>query len=124
MHKPSSSPALRLAAQAAPDVSPRPRPRPRTGGAIGVIWNPRSHQNAGGAAPIGDLSGMDVATPLTKAALAQALARFADAGIDTLIIKGGDGTVRDVLTYGGPIFGNAWPRLMMVPRGKTNALAI
>jgi hypothetical protein len=67
---------------------------------------------------------VSVATPMTKEALEQALARFADAGIETLMIKGGDGTVRDVLTYGAPIFGDRWPRLAMVPRGKTNALAV
>jgi diacylglycerol kinase (ATP) len=116
-----SSTALRLAAE--PAASVESRPRRQNDGTIGVIWNPRSHRNRG-VSLNAEFDGVDVVTPLTKRALAQALAKFAAAGIETLIVKGGDGTVRDVLTYGAPIFGDHWPRLVMVPRGKTNALAI
>ncbi len=118
-----SSSALRLPAELRPAID-RPAPERRTDGPIGVILNPRSHRNRNTAPECRELDHVTVATPMTKDALTQTLSRFADSGIDTLIIKGGDGTVRDVLTYGGPIFGDNWPRLMMVPRGKTNALAI
>ena len=40
------------------------------------------------------------------------------------MIDGGDGTVRDVLTCGAGIYGDAWPVLIVVPSGKTNALAL
>ncbi|MDY7098743.1 MAG: diacylglycerol kinase family protein [Pseudomonadota bacterium] len=51
------------------------------------------------------------------------LSRFAHDGIDLLIIAGGDGTVRDVLTMGHSVFGQNWPTLAILPSGKTNALA-
>ena len=91
---------------------------------IGVIWNPRSHRNVGTVPEWRGAPSVSVAMPMTRGALELALMRFADAGIETLMINGGDGTVRDVLTCGAPIFGDHWPRLAMVPRGKTNALAI
>jgi diacylglycerol kinase (ATP) len=119
----TSSTVLRFPATVAPEIV-RPLPGRRNDGPIGVITNPRSHRNRNAPPECRQLEHVTVATPMTKDALTQALTRFADSGIDTLIIKGGDGTVRDVLTYGGPIFGDNWPRLMMVPRGKTNALAI
>ena len=43
--------------------------------------------------------------------------------IDYLVVDGGDGTVRDVLTCGAGIFGESWPTLIVLPNGKTNALA-
>jgi diacylglycerol kinase (ATP) len=91
---------------------------------IGVIWNPRSHRNVGTAPdPIAG-PGISMATPISKHALARALERFAAQGIDALIVEGGDGTLHDVLTYGAPFFGDRWPRLVAVPRGKTNALSV
>ena len=49
---------------------------------------------------------------------------FASSGIDYLIINGGDGTVRDVLTCGHGVFGDDWPLLAVLPKGKTNALNV
>ncbi len=40
------------------------------------------------------------------------------------MVDGGDGTVRDVLTCGAGIFGESWPPVIVLPNGKTNALAI
>lgn len=89
----------------------------------GVIRNPKSHRNrrdmAWAAAPEGTL----FAKPRTKEALVEALAGFAGEGIDTLVIDGGDGTVRDVLTRLPAAFGERRPRLAVVPSGKTNVLA-
>ncbi|HVI32874.1 diacylglycerol/lipid kinase family protein [Phenylobacterium sp.] len=89
----------------------------------GVIRNPKSHRNrrnmAWAAAPEGTL----FAKPKTKEALAEALAGFAGEGVDTLVIDGGDGTVRDVLTRLPAAFGERRPRLAVVPSGKTNVLA-
>jgi diacylglycerol kinase (ATP) len=114
--------ALELSASSVP---PAHRTRVRAGAPrVGVIWNPRSHRNLGGV-PTGEgCEGATIATPTTKQALEQALRRFALSGIDVLVVKGGDGTMRDVLSYGATVFGGNWPRLVMVPRGKTNALAI
>jgi hypothetical protein len=62
-------------------------------------------------------------TTLKRNELFEVLARFAGAGIDYLAIDGGDGTVRDVLTWGAAAFGDDWPPLIVLPKGKTNALA-
>jgi hypothetical protein len=91
---------------------------------VGVVWNPRSHRNLGTTPDPVAAPGISVATPISKHALARALERFAAQSIDALVIEGGDGTVRDVLTYGAPFFGDRWPRLVTVPRGKTNALSV
>jgi diacylglycerol kinase family enzyme len=91
----------------------------------GLIINPKSHRNrrAGGRrghAPGGVLT----AAPQTPAELDAALADFAARGIDLLIIDGGDGTLRDVLTLAPLHFGDAEPAFAALPSGKTNALAI
>ncbi|WP_249171786.1 diacylglycerol kinase family protein [Erythrobacter sp. JK5] len=54
----------------------------------------------------------------------EALAELAARGIDLLVINGGDGTVRDVLTCGRGIFGDDWPAIAVLPKGKTNALTV
>jgi len=55
--------------------------------------------------------------------LRHALTEFASLDIDYLAIEGGDGTMRDVMTCGTDIFGEAWPAIILLPRGKTNALS-
>jgi hypothetical protein len=99
---------------------------------VGVIRNPRSHRNrnhrpdmpgeveAGGAgAP-----NVTIASPRGRTALSESLVSFADNGIELLVVDGGDGTVREVLTCGAPIFGTRWPRILVLPKGKTNALTV
>lgn len=113
-----------------PQVS---RPAPSLSGAvapvrpvplIGVIRNPRSHRQA--SAPF-DWSGratLLVETPHKRGELQDVLARFAERRVDYIVVAGGDGTVRDVLTCGAGYFGECWPPLVIVPSGKTNALAV
>lgn len=94
---------------------------------IGILSNPRSHRNRAHAfSPAVDGLGFDamVRTPRKLPDLSRALLDFADAGIEVLIVDGGDGTVRDALTCAYPIFGSAMPLLAVVPSGKTNALAL
>ena len=91
---------------------------------VGVILNPRSHRNRHVRMSDFDLPGVTTVTPRTKPEIAEALKRFADSRIGILAIGGGDGTVRDVLTRAAPIFGDNWPRIIVLPQGKTNALAI
>lgn len=90
---------------------------------FGVVLNPRSHRNKGCSEKMPAEADVAIATPRTKADLAKQLADFAAQNIDVLMIDGGDGTIRDVLTYGAPVFGDAWPKLVILPKGKTNALA-
>ena len=89
---------------------------------VGVIHNPRSHRNR--ARSPGPLS-PDVihAAPETLEALATALTGMVGAGVDLLIVDGGDGTLRDVLTHAWPAFEGRLPLLAVVPHGKTNVLA-
>lgn len=91
---------------------------------IGIIYNPRSHRNQGQDLACTRRDGIMVAEPNGRAEIADALAGFAASGIDYLIINGGDGTVRDVLTMGRQVFGAQWPQLAVLPKGKTNALNV
>jgi hypothetical protein len=93
---------------------------------VGIVCNPKAHLNHGAEYEAG-VPGADsvmVAAPRTRVALADTLADFASRGIDLLVIDGGDGTVRDVLTAAGELWGRNWPRIVVIPSGKTNALAI
>ena len=91
---------------------------------VGVIRNQRSHRNAGGAQPeITATATLLVEAPTRRGELLDILRRFAQQRIDYLVVDGGDGTVRDVLTCGSAVFGRAWPQLIVLPSGKTNALA-
>ncbi len=94
--------------------------RPR----IGVIYNPRSHRNRGQDLACALRDGIAVAQPRRREDIAEALAEFAREGIDYLVINGGDGTVRDVLTMGQSVFGARWPVIAVLPKGKTNALNV
>lgn len=91
----------------------------------GLILNPRSRRNrAAGRAEPPAREGVLSAAPATRAALTAALAEFAAAKVDLLVIDGGDGTVREVLTCAAEPFGARLPPLAVLPSGKTNALAL
>jgi diacylglycerol kinase (ATP) len=89
----------------------------------GVITNPRSHRNKQ-AGPLPRRRDVLTAAPTSRAALREELVRFAEAGVDLLVVNGGDGTVRDVLSCADGLWDRAWPLLAVVPSGKTNALAV
>lgn len=91
---------------------------------VGVIYNPRSHRNKGQDLASDPAPHVYVSQPGERSQLPAALQRFADRGIDLLVINGGDGTVRDVLTAGCEVFGNKWPTVAVLPKGKTNALTV
>lgn len=89
----------------------------------GVIWNQRSHRNRGGRrAPLPD-DVLDI-VPEEPNELFAGLRRFAAENVDMVIIDGGDGTVREVLTRLPEAYGGRVPRLAVLPNGKTNALAL
>lgn len=91
---------------------------------VGLITNARSHRNK--VASGTRLRRTDVIdhAPNSHSELREALELFARRGIDTLAIDGGDGTVRDVLTCAGDLWTSAWPDILLLPSGKTNALAL
>lgn len=105
--------------QSRPDADNR-RPVPQ----VGVIYNPRSHRNKGQDLASDPAPHVYVSQPGDRSQLPAALQRFADRGIDLLVINGGDGTVRDVLTAGCEVFGENWPTVAVLPKGKTNALTV
>ena len=91
---------------------------------VGVIYNPRSHRNQGADFDCEVCPQVHIRTPGERDALPDALTQFARDEIDLLVINGGDGTVRDVLTCGQAIFGDDWPAIAVLPKGKTNALTV
>ncbi len=91
---------------------------------IGIIYNPRSHRNRGRDLDIAALPNVHVEQPNERSDIPAALARFANLGVNYLIINGGDGTVRDVLSCGQTVFAGDWPELAVLPKGKTNALNV
>ena len=106
---------------------PRPaaRGRPAVPGLkVGIIVNPRSRRHLACAAAPHLRADVLTASPGTRAQLRQTLIDFRYHGIDLLVIDGGDGTVRDVLTCSEDVWGDAWPRIAVLPSGKTNALAM
>jgi hypothetical protein len=97
--------------------------RPQSG-KIGIIYNPRSHRNKGRDLDCADDANVLVARPERREDITEALSEFAQQGVHYLIINGGDGTVRDVLTAAAPVFGDKMPLLAVLPKGKTNALNV
>jgi diacylglycerol kinase (ATP) len=89
----------------------------------GVIWNQRSHRNkAGSPAPLpDDVLGI---VPEHESELFAGLRGLAAEGVELVVIDGGDGTVREVLTRLPEAYGGRYPLLAIVPNGKTNALAL
>lgn len=89
-----------------------------------VLYNPRSHRNKGQDLLPAELPNVCIGLPHGRHRIAEVLREFAEQGCDYLVINGGDGTVRDVLTCGMEVFGNDWPEIAVLPKGKTNALNV
>lgn len=94
----------------------------REGAGVAVISNPRSYRNK--RRPLAVPDGVTVEAPRTRHELRRTLAAFKHDGVELVIVAGGDGTVRDVLTCGTDIWGETPPVIGVLPCGKTNALAI
>lgn len=90
----------------------------------GVLYNPRSHRNRDANIVEPDYPVIRVEQPRRRRELKDAMQRFVDSGVELLVINGGDGTVRDALTGGAMVFGDEWPDIAVLPRGKTNALTV
>jgi diacylglycerol kinase (ATP) len=87
----------------------------------GVIRNPRSHAHRRGERT-DDPAGALVEAPDTPEALARTLQQFRREGVELLMIDGGDGTVREVLSVLPAAYPTP-PLLAVLPSGKTNILA-
>lgn len=89
----------------------------------GVIRNLKSHRNQAGTpsrAPPGVLE----ALPDEPDELHETLAWFAQSGVELVVVDGGDGTIRDVLSRLPEAYVARPPRFAILPNGKTNALAL
>ncbi|SOB87020.1 Diacylglycerol kinase catalytic domain-containing protein [Sphingomonas guangdongensis] len=91
---------------------------------VGIISNPRSRRNQAASLPRRVGPGISGAAPTNADELRETLRHFADQRIELLVIDGGDGTVRDVLSAAAPFFGDELPAIALSPSGKTNALAL
>lgn len=91
-------------------------------GEIALLFNERAHLNQRTPDRIA-LSRIRREAPETQADLDTTLASFAQHNIGTIIIDGGDGTLRDVLSLAARHFTERMPRIAIIPSGKTNALA-
>lgn len=92
---------------------------------VGLIWNQHSHRNRGaGRSPAPLPEDVIDIVPEQPSHLMQGLRRFADEGIELVVIDGGDGTIREVLTRLPEAFDGRLPKLAVLPNGKTNALAL
>lgn len=89
----------------------------------GVIRNPQSHANRRDGEVTAPRADVLFAQPETRADVAGEVKRLAAAGCELLIIDGGDGTVREVLTALPEAYGDTPPLLSVISSGKTNILA-
>lgn len=87
---------------------------------IGYIRNPKS--TGGGPAPQ-QAADLLVRQPDTLDALVSDLRAMKAAGVDTLIIDGGDGTIREVLSRAEDIWRQGALRYAIVASGNTNLIA-
>lgn len=86
---------------------------------IGLIRNRRATRAGVGRAPGSAL----LRQPESLAALDAALAEFREAGVAAIVIEGGDGTVREVLSRAFPLWEGAPPPFGVVAAGNTNLVA-
>ena len=93
-------------------------------GRVALLSNRRAHRNRSAAELAQVPSDVRLVSPHSKAELDRSLAALAQDRIGTIVIDGGDGTIRDVLTLAPRHFPEGLPRIAVVPSGKTNALAI
>lgn len=92
---------------------------------VGVIGNPRSHRNHGGSRPTAlPEAFVFKREPSSRNELVSVLTQFVNEGVELIVIDGGDGTVRDVLTAANSVYRGKLPRIAVIPSGKTNALAL
>lgn len=68
-------------------------------------------------------AGVRLVEPDDVSAMTDALREAHAAGVDVIVVDGGDGTIREVLSRIPEIWGAPLPRIAIVPRGNTNLIA-
>ena len=99
-------------------IAPAPAPL-----LVGVIANARSHRNLKHGMRLDHWPDVLYTAPETFDALEDTLRDYATRGIGLLVVNGGDGTLRDVMTAAARVF-DVMPPMAIIPSGKTNALAL
>jgi hypothetical protein len=92
---------------------------------VALVRNPNSTWNRGSAsgAPGPVPAGVHFIDSTTLDGLSEKLRAAHSAGAGVILIDGGDGTVREVLSRLPDIWGAALPRIGIMPRGNTNLIA-
>lgn len=94
---------------------------------LGLIHNPRSQRNKSAAAGSRQAAaaelGIAFAAPASPAELLAALRAFAAEGVEVVVVDGGDGTLREVLTALPEAYGDGLPAIALLASGKTNLVA-
>lgn len=90
-------------------------------GPLAVLSNPASTANRRGR-PLDLPAGVLRAAPESPEALSETLAEWQRAGVGTIAVDGGDGTVRELLSRLPEAFADP-PPLALLPRGNTNLFA-
>lgn len=104
-------------------LAPGAASRPQPGGRTGLIRNPLSRRNRNaGARELPNVAGVLTAEPELDA-LAETLREFARREVGLVIVDGGDGTVREVMSALPAGYGEDLPRLAVLASGTTNLIA-
>jgi hypothetical protein len=90
---------------------------------VALVRNPNSTRNLKSAAELPVPADIQLIDCSTLDALSGDLASARAAGVEMILIDGGDGTVREVLSRLPEIWGPALPRIGILPRGNTNLIA-
>ncbi len=90
---------------------------------VALVRNPRSTRNLRSAAEVPPPAGVRLIDCGALDELSDSLVAAHASGIKVILIDGGDGTVREVLSRLPEIWGAALPRIGILPRGNTNLIA-
>lgn len=92
-------------------------------GRLGIVANARSWKNREGSLARPEIGDALFEVPERREDYGDVLRRFAQAGVTTVAVDGGDGTLRDVISALPEAYITRLPAIALVPSGKTNVAA-
>ncbi|MBB3174139.1 hypothetical protein FHR90_001975 [Endobacter medicaginis] len=90
---------------------------------VGVISNPSSFSRGLDPREAKDWPDIRFAAPRSRGSLLRTLRDYARSGVDLLVVAGGDGTLRDVLSALPLAYTGALPEIALIATGNTNLAA-